>query len=114
MSRRPPQFENQIVYIKNLSYDVTSSELYSLFGKFGGIRQIRLGNIPETKGTAYVVYHELQDAKMACEKLSGFNFKNRYLVTMFHSSDKMNALKMQDIETRKANLESLKRSHGIE
>ena len=31
-------------------------QLYSLFGKYGAIRQIRVGNSKETRGTAYVVY----------------------------------------------------------
>ena len=33
-----------------------------------------------TKGTAFVVYEDVMDAKQACDKLNGFNFQNRYLV----------------------------------
>ncbi|KAK9472448.1 uncharacterized protein V1510DRAFT_417543 [Dipodascopsis tothii] len=80
---------NRILFVKNLSYSVTSDELYELFGKFGSIRQIRLGNTASTRGTAFVVYDEIQDAKMACEKLSGFNFQSRYLVVLYHQPDKM-------------------------
>ena len=44
--------------------------------------QIRQGIANDTKGTAFVVYEEVMDAKQACDKLNGFNFQNRYLVGM--------------------------------
>lgn len=46
-------------------------------------RQIRQGIANNTKGTAFVVYEDVMDAKQACDKLNGFNFQNRYLVGMF-------------------------------
>ncbi|KAK9384386.1 hypothetical protein V1515DRAFT_611762 [Lipomyces mesembrius] len=88
-SRKLQSEINRILYVKNLSYSVTSEELYDLFGKFGSIRQIRLGNAQNTRGTAFVVYDDIQDAKMACDKLSGFNFQNRYLVVLYHQPDKV-------------------------
>jgi len=42
--------------------------------------QIRQGINTNTKGTAFVVYEDVMDAKQACDKLNGFNFQNRYLV----------------------------------
>jgi pre-mRNA branch site protein p14 len=33
-----------------------------------------------TKDTAFIVYEDIMDAKMAGDKLNGFNFQNRYLV----------------------------------
>lgn len=48
-------------------------QLYALFGKYGAIRQIRLGSSKETRGTAYVVYEDIFDAKTAVDHLSGFN-----------------------------------------
>ncbi|OAA33003.1 pre-mRNA branch site protein p14 [Moelleriella libera RCEF 2490] len=62
------------------SYTVTPEELFDLFGKFGPIRQVRQGISGATKGTAFVVYEDVMDAKQACDKLNGFNFQNRYLV----------------------------------
>ena len=53
--------------------------MYDIFGKYGAIRQIRVGNTPETRGTAFVVYEDIFDAKNACDHLSGFNVCNRYL-----------------------------------
>jgi RNA recognition motif-containing protein len=51
--------------------------------------QIRQGIANNTKGTAFVVYEDVMDAKAACDKLNGFNFQNRYLVgtwTRTHTS----------------------------
>ena len=45
--------------------------MYDIFGKYGAIRQIRVGNTPETRGTAFVVYEDIFDAKNACDHLSG-------------------------------------------
>lgn len=42
--------------------------------------QVRQGIASNTKGTAFVVYEDVMDAKQACDKLNGFNFQNRYLV----------------------------------
>ncbi|KAK2624061.1 hypothetical protein QTJ16_006695 [Diplocarpon rosae] len=71
---------NRALFVKNLSYNVAVEELFDLFGKFGPIRQIRQGIANNTKGTAFVVYEDVMDAKQACDKLNGFNFQNRYLV----------------------------------
>lgn len=45
--------------------------------------QVRQGIANATKGTAFVVYEDVMDAKQACDKLNGFNFQNRYLVGTF-------------------------------
>ena len=44
--------------------------------------QVRAGFSNSTKGTAFVVFEDVMDAKQACDKLNGFNFQNRYLVGM--------------------------------
>lgn len=54
--------------------------MYDIFGKYGAIRQIRLGTSPQTRGTAYVVYEDIFEAKRACENLNGFQVAGRYLV----------------------------------
>ncbi|KAI9772162.1 MAG: hypothetical protein M1839_002533 [Geoglossum umbratile] len=50
-----------------------------------GPSQIRQGIANNTKGTAFVVYEDVMDAKQACDKLNGFNFQNRYLVGKLES-----------------------------
>jgi pre-mRNA branch site protein p14 len=52
--RLPPE-ANQAVFVRNLPYKISSEDMYDLFGKYGAIRQIRLGNQNDTKGTAFVV-----------------------------------------------------------
>ncbi|KEY66122.1 hypothetical protein S7711_05294 [Stachybotrys chartarum IBT 7711] len=96
-----------------VSYNVSPEELFDLFGKFGPIRQVRQGIANNTKGTAFVVYEDVADAKQACDKLNGFNFQNRYLVVLYHQPDKMGKSK-EDLEARRASLAQLKRQHGID
>ncbi|KAF1985734.1 pre-mRNA branch site protein p14 [Aulographum hederae CBS 113979] len=104
---------NRILFVKNLSYNVSAEDLFDLFGPFGTIRQIRQGISNSTKGTAFVVYEDVTDAKAACEKLNGFNFQNRYLVVLYHVPEK--SLKAQsELEERRANLEAVKAQHGID
>ena len=55
-------------------------DLYELFGRYGAIRQIRLGNTPQTRGTAYIVFEEMGDAKSALTNLNGFHLQERYIV----------------------------------
>jgi pre-mRNA branch site protein p14 len=105
---------NRILFVKNLAYDIDSPALFDLFGKFGPIRQIRAGTSSTTKGTAYVVYEDVLDAKQACDKLNGFNFRNRYLVVLYHQPEKMKMEVKEDIATRQANLEKIKEEHGID
>lgn len=98
-------------------------------------RQIRQGIANNSKGTAFVVYEDVHDAKQACDKLNGFNFQNRYLVGMYtrmmerkerpvanflspaavlyHQPEKMVRSK-EDLSERQENLERLKQQHGIE
>ena len=118
------------------SYNVTPEELFELFGKFGAIRyvisffrllvfpfssgqhlthhsQVRQGIANNTKGTAFVVYEDVMDAKQACDKLNGFNFQNRYLVVLYHQPDKM-VKSREDLEARKENLARIKKQHGID
>jgi pre-mRNA branch site protein p14 len=104
---------NRALFVKNLSYNVTPEELFDLFGKYGPIRQVRQGIASNTKGTAFVVYEDVMDAKQACDKLNGYNFQNRYLVVLYHQPDKMIRTK-EDLDARKENLERLKHQHGID
>ncbi|PVF99956.1 RNA-binding domain-containing protein [Serendipita vermifera] len=77
-SKLPPG-ANRILFVKNLSYTITGEDMYDLFGRYGGIRQIRLGNDAKTKGTAFVVFDDVMDAKNALEHLNGFHLQDRYI-----------------------------------
>ena len=85
--------------------------MYDIFGKYGAIRQIRVGNTPETRGTAFVVYEDIFDAKNACDHLSGFNVCNRYLVVLYYQSNK--AFKKVDADKKEAELMAMKAKYGL-
>jgi RNA recognition motif-containing protein len=61
-------------------YALAHIALHSRFIVLTCPSQIRQGIANNTKGTAFVVYEDVMDAKSACDKLNGFNFQNRYLV----------------------------------
>ena len=53
-SRLPPEV-NRILYVRNLPFRITADELYDIFGKYGAVFQIRLGEKSrDTRGTAFV------------------------------------------------------------
>ncbi|KAK5131570.1 hypothetical protein LTR08_000825 [Meristemomyces frigidus] len=91
---------NRALFCKNLAFGVTPEELFDLFGRFGAIRQIRQGIASNTKGTAFVVFEDVMDAKSACDKLNGFNFQNRYLVVLYHQPEKMAKAHANDLAER--------------
>jgi len=109
-NRLPPEV-NRILFVKNLPYKITTNELYEIFGKYGAIRQVRVGCTPETRGTAYVVYEDIFDAKNACEHLSGYNVNNRYLVVLYYQATK--AYTRMDTEKAREKLENLKAKYNL-
>jgi pre-mRNA branch site protein p14 len=108
--RLPPEV-NRILYIRNLPYKITGDEMYDIFGKYGAIRQIRVGNTPETRGTAFVIYEDIFDAKSACDHLSGFNVCGRYLVVLYYQANK--AFKRLDDEKKREELDNVKAKFNI-
>merc|ERR1719274_208638 len=108
--RLPPEV-NRILYVRNLPYKISSDELYDIFGKYGSIRQIRRGNGPETRGTAFVVYDDIYDAKNAMDHLSGFNVAGRYLVLLYYNPAKMQA--KVDNKSKKEDIERLREKYGV-
>ena len=58
------------------------------------------GCAANTKGTAFVVYEDIFDAKNACEHLSGFNVCNRYLVVLYYQPHKVCANNNSNIRVK--------------
>jgi pre-mRNA branch site protein p14 len=54
--RLPPEI-NRVLYVRNLPYKITAEEMYDIFGKYGAIRQIRVGNTPDTRGKTNLIFH---------------------------------------------------------
>jgi pre-mRNA branch site protein p14 len=111
VQRLPPEV-NRALYVRNLPFKITAEEMYDIFGKFGAIRQIRLGNAQDTRGTAFVVYEDIYDAKTAVDHLSGFNVCGRYLVVLYYQQTKMQ--KRQDTEREQKELAEMRARLGID
>jgi len=97
--------------VKNLPFKITSEEMYDIFGKYGAIRQIRIGTAKDTKGTAFVVYEDIFDAKNAVDHLSGFNIGGRYLIVLYYQQNK--SAKKLDQQQKKQEINDLKTKFGI-
>eukprot|EP00887_Chlorella_sp_A99_P003860 scaffold11.g3860.t1 len=102
----------RILYVRNLPFNISSEEIYEIFGKYGGIRQVRVGANKETRGTAYVVYDDIWDAKTAQEHLSGFNVQNRYLIVLYYNPRK-HSTKLSTKEEEEQ-LRKLQEQHGVD
>lgn len=83
---------HQILFVTNLPYALPGEFLYKVFGQYGAIRQVRIGDTPQTKGSAFIVFEEAQDARVAQAKLNGYDLKyentSRYLVVSFHNTQR--------------------------
>ncbi|ORZ31914.1 hypothetical protein BCR44DRAFT_37260, partial [Catenaria anguillulae PL171] len=110
VARLPPEV-NRILFVRNLPFKVTAEEMYTLFGKYGAVRQIRIGDAAETRGTAFVVYEDIYDAKSACEHLSGYSMQGRYLVVLYYQAKKQH--KKMDLDRREKELKELKEKYGL-
>lgn len=91
--------------------------MYDIFGKYGAIRQIRLGVNNETRGTAFVIYEDIYDAKNAVDHLSGFNVCGRYLIVLYYQPHKMQQRKGGgggQLEKQKQEIEGLRQKYGVE
>merc|ERR1719163_2648084 len=98
--RLPPEV-NRILMVKNMPWKITDDELYEIFGKYGGIRQIRRGINSETQGTAFVIYEDIFEAKNALENLSGYNVMGRYLIVLYYQKEKFLKKIEEEIEKKK-------------
>lgn len=107
--------------------------MYDLFGRYGTIRQIRIGNEQKSKGTAFVVFDDVMDvcdyvrglglthqhsytqAKNALDHLNGFHLQERYIVVLYHMPAKQDAAAAKaDLAKREEELAQLKKKHNID
>lgn len=84
-ARLPPEV-NRVLFVKNLPFQTTGDELYALFGRYGAIRQIRLGSNKQTKGSAFVIFEDILDAKTALENSRGFKAGDRYMTVLYYAA----------------------------
>ncbi|KAJ1405444.1 hypothetical protein B484DRAFT_404444 [Ochromonadaceae sp. CCMP2298] len=108
--RLPPEV-NRFLYVRNLPFKITPEDMFDIFGKYGAIRQIRLGDKQDTRGTAFVVYEDIYDAKNAVDHLSGFNVCGRYLIVLYYQQSKMQ--KQVDNNAKRKEIDDMKAKFGI-
>ena len=124
LTRLPPDV-TRILYIKSLPFTITPTDLYDIFGRYGTIRQLRLGTTPATRGRAYVVYEDVWEAVRAVEGLNGFNVMGRYLVVLYWKGDKDKERERgggggggggvkEELERKKAEIERMKQTFGVD
>lgn len=89
------------------NFFVLMIQLYDIFGKYGAIFQIRLGDRKDTRGTAYVCFEDIYDAKSAVDHLSGFNVCGRYLVVLYYQPEKLK--KKAEAQQKQKEIEELRR-----
>ncbi|CAG9335060.1 unnamed protein product [Blepharisma stoltei] len=104
---RLPKEVNRILYVKNLPTKITAEQLYEIFGKYGAIRQIRKGIAGDTKGSAFIVYEDIFDAKNAMDHLKGMQVAGKYLAVRYFDKDRL--LKRIEIRKAKQEIENLKK-----
>ena len=85
---------------------------YSKKLKYSKLWSSDRGNTAETRGTAFVVYEDIFDAKNACDHLSGFNVCNRYLVVLYYQSNK--AFKRVDIDKKMEEIDKIKTKYNLD
>ena len=103
---------NRVLYVRNLPYDITDEDMYGIFGRYGAIRQVRMGDTQQTKGTAYVIYEDIYDARNAQGQLSGYNLKNRYLVVNYHQEKNLRT--KLSVEEQEEELRRMQEAAGVD
>lgn len=66
----------------------------------------------KTKGTAYVVFEDIFDAKRAQEGLSGFNVQNRYLIVLYWNQKRQQ--QHQSMKEEEERLRKIQEKHGVD
>ncbi|GAX80701.1 hypothetical protein CEUSTIGMA_g8136.t1 [Chlamydomonas eustigma] len=74
--------------------------------------EVNRGSAKETRGTAYVVYDDIYDAKVACDHLSGFNVANRYLIVLYYRPGSMN--KKVGTKEQEEQLRKMQAKYGVD
>jgi RNA recognition motif-containing protein len=70
------------IYVYNLSYEVTESNLKSVFSTFGFVKSVNIIKEKQSqisKGFGYIDMPDRKSAKAAIKNLNGMSFKNRII-----------------------------------
>ena len=70
------------------------------------------GDKNDTRGTAFVVYEDIYDAKNAVDHLSGFNVCGRYLVVLYYQQSKF--VKSIDNSQKRREIDEMKSKYNVD
>ncbi|MDB6169634.1 MAG: RNA-binding protein [Verrucomicrobia bacterium] len=73
---------NSKLYVGNMSFKTTESDLRNAFGQFGSVTDVYIANDRETgrpRGFAFVTFATEEESKLATEKMNGFDLDGRPL-----------------------------------
>ncbi len=73
---------NSKLYVGNMSFNTTETELRDAFGQFGSVTDVYIANDRETgrpRGFAFVTFSTDTESKLAAEKMNGFDLGGRQL-----------------------------------
>ncbi|CEG69608.1 Putative Eukaryotic translation initiation factor 3 subunit G [Rhizopus microsporus] len=86
---REKRDDSATLRVTNLSEDVTDSDIYDLFNRFGNIARVYLARDRETnlcKGFAFVSFGNREDAERAQQAINGYGYDNLILRVEFARS----------------------------
>lgn len=73
---------NSKLYVGNMSFKTSETELRTAFGQFGSVTDVYIANDRETgrpRGFAFVTFGTEAEAKLATEKMNGVDLDGRQL-----------------------------------
>jgi len=82
VSVNPADISTERLYVGNLSYDATESDLFELFSGLGSVRNCEVvvnNRTQRSKGFAFVTMGSVEEARRAVQELGGKDFMNRAL-----------------------------------
>lgn len=86
---REKRDDSATLRVTNLSEDVTDSDIYDLFNRFGNIARVYLARDRETnlcKGFAFVSFNIKEDAEKAQQAINGYGYDSLILRVEFARS----------------------------
>ncbi len=81
-SANPADITTERLYVGNLSYDASESDLFELFSGLGSVRNCEVvvnNRTQRSKGFAFVTMGSVDEARRAVQELGGKDFMNRAL-----------------------------------
>jgi pre-mRNA branch site protein p14 len=78
----------RVLSVRNVPYTASAEDVAELFGRFGAVRQIRLGVEKGAKGSAFVIFDDLFAAQRAHDALDNYHMQDRYIIVRYHRAKK--------------------------